>query len=132
VRARQSFNRLAPSAAAALENIVGTASSAGPIALAPGQAATNLVDAPIEVDTQRARFQNSTGRNIQYVDDVSWIKAKHTLQFGANFRHIPTIHTRNDKVVGSLASLEALSDADISTFLSSIPSAERPATCSAQ
>ncbi len=131
VRARQSFNRLAPSAAAALENIVGTSSSAGPIALAPGQAATNLVDAPIEVDTQRARFQNSTGRNIQYVDDVSWIKAKHTLQFGANFRHIPTIHTRNDKVVGSLASLEALADADISTFLSSIPSSERPPTCSA-
>jgi hypothetical protein len=131
VRSRQSFNRLAPSAAAALENIVGTGSSAGPIALAPGQAATNLVDAPIEVDTQRARFQNSTGRNIQYVDDVSWIKSKHTLQFGANFRHIPTIHTRNDKVVGSLASLEVLSDADISTFLPSIPSSERPPTCSA-
>ena len=131
VRSRQSFNRLAPSAAAALENIVGTGSSAGPIALAPGQAATNLVDAPIEVDTQRARFQNSTGRNIQYVDDVSWIKSKHTLQFGANFRHIPTIHTRNDKVVGSLASLEALSDADVSTFLPSIPSSERPPTCSA-
>jgi hypothetical protein len=131
VRSRQSFNRLAPSAAAALENIVGTGSSAGPIALAPGQAATNLVDAPIEVDTQRARFQNSTGRNIQYVDDVSWIKSKHTLQFGGNFRHIPTIHTRNDKVVGSLASLEVLSDADVSTFLSSIPSSERPPTCSA-
>ena len=130
VRARQSFNRLAPSAAAALENIVGTGSSAGPIALAPGQAQTNLLDAPIEVDTQRARFQNSTGRNIQYVDDVSWIKAKHTLQFGLNFRHIPTIHTRNDKVVGSLASLEALSDADVSPFLPSIPSSERPPTCS--
>lgn len=130
VRSRQSFNRLAPSSAAALENIVGTGSSAGPIALAPGQAATNLVDAPIEVDTQRARFQNSTGRNIQYVDDVSWIKSKHTLQFGGNFRHIPTIHTRNDKVVGSLASLEVLSDADVSTFLSAIPSSERPPTCS--
>ncbi len=130
VRARQSFNRLAPSAAAALENIAGTNSSAGPIALAPGQAQTNLVDAPIEVDTQRARFQNSTGRNIQYVDDVSWIKSKHTLQFGGNFRHIPTIHIRNDKVVGSLASLEALSDADVSTFLSAIPSSERPPTCS--
>src|SRR5437870_9096949 len=131
VRARQSFNRLAPSAAAALENIVGTGSSAGQIALAPGQAQTNLVDAPIEVDTQRARFQNSTGRNIQYLDDVSWIKSAHTLQFGANIRHIPTIHIRNDKVVGSLASLEALADADVSTFLTSIPSSERPLTCSA-
>src|SRR5437899_1490452 len=130
VRARQSFNRLAPSAAAALENIAGTNSSAGAIAMAPGQAQTNLVDAPIEVDTQTARFQNSTGRNIQYVDDVSWIKSKHTLQFGGNFRHIPTIHIRNDKVVGSLASLEALSDADVSTFLSAIPSSERPPTCS--
>ncbi len=134
VRDRESFNRLAPSATAALENIAGTSSSAGPIALAPGLAAatTNpLVDAPIEVDTQRARFQNITGRNIQYLDDVSWIKSAHTLQFGANIRHIPTIHIRNDKVVGSLASLEALADADVSTFLTSIPSSERPLTCSA-
>src|SRR5207302_5681337 len=109
-------------------------SSAGPIALAPGLAAatTNpLVDAPIEVDTQRARFQNITGRNIQYLDDVSWIKSAHTLQFGANIRHIPTIHIRNDKVVGSLASLEAMSDADVSTFLSAIPTSERPPTSSA-
>jgi Carboxypeptidase regulatory-like domain len=130
VRDRETFNRLAPSASAALENITGTGSSAGPIALAPGQAQTNLVDAPIEVDTQRARFQNITGRNIQYVDDLSWIKGSHTLQFGGNIRHIPTIHIRNDKVVGSLASLEVLSDADVSTFLSSIPNAERPPTCS--
>src|SRR2546425_270831 len=130
VRARQSFNRLAPSAAAALENIAGTNSSAGAIAMAPGQAQTNLVDAPIEVDTQRARFQNIVGRNIQYVDDLSWIKSKHTFQFGMNIRHIPTIHTRNDKVVGSLASLEALLDADVSTFLTAIPSSERPLACS--
>jgi carboxypeptidase family protein len=131
VRARQSFNRLAPSATAALENIVGTSSSAGAIALAPGQAQTNLVDAPIEVDTQRARFQSIVGRNIQYVDDLSWIKSAHTLQAGVNIRHIPTLHIRNDKVVGSLASLEALTDADVSTFLTSIPSSERPPTCSA-
>jgi hypothetical protein len=132
VRDRESFDRLAPSATAALEAIQGTNSSAGFIALAPALAAatTNaLVDAPIEVDTQRARFQNITGRNIQYLDDVSWIKGTHTVQFGGNIRHIPTIHIRNDKVVGSLASLEVLSDADVSTFLSSIPGSERPPTC---
>jgi hypothetical protein len=132
VRDRETFDRLAPSATAALEAIPGTNSSAGFIALAPALAAatTNpLVDAPIEVDTQRARFQNITGRNVQYVDDVSWIKSTHTIQFGGNIRHIPTIHIRNDKVVGSLASLEVLSDADVSTFLSSIPGSERPATC---
>jgi hypothetical protein len=132
VRDRETFNRLAPSAAAALENIPGTGSTAGPIALAPALAAatTNpLVDAPIEVDTQRARFQNITGRNIQYLDDVSWIKGTHTLQFGGNLRHIPTLHIRNDKVVGSLASLEVLSDADVSTFLRNIPATERPPTC---
>src|SRR5205807_4976180 len=49
---------------------------------------------------------------------------------GMNIRHIPTIHTRNDKVVGSLASLEALLDADVSTFLTAIPSSERPLACS--
>src|SRR5260370_16688011 len=63
VRARQSFNRLAPSAAAALENIIGTSSSAGPIALAPRQAQTNLVHAPIEVDTPPPPFQNTTPTN---------------------------------------------------------------------
>jgi carboxypeptidase family protein len=134
VRDRESFNRLAPSATAALEAIPGTDSSAGFIALAPALAAatTNaLVDAPIEVDTQRARFQNIIGRNIQYVDDVSWIKSTHTIQFGGNIRHIPTVHVRNDKVVGSLASLEVLADADVSTFLSSIPGSERPPTCGA-
>ncbi len=132
VRDRETFNRLAPSATAALENIPGTGSTAGAIALAPALAAatTNpLVDAPIEVDTQRARFQNITGRNIQYLDDVSWIKGTHTLQFGGNVRHIPTLHIRNDKVVGSLASLEVLSDADVSTFLQKIPASERPPTC---
>ena len=132
VRDRESFDRLAPSATAALEAIPGTNSSAGFVALAPALAAatTNaLVDAPIEVDTQRARFQNITGRNIQYIDDVSWIKSTHTMQFGGNIRHIPTVHIRNDKVVGSLASLEVLSDADVSTFLSTIPSSERPPTC---
>src|SRR5262249_2080852 len=91
-----------------------------------------LVDAPIEVDTQRARFQNITGRNIQYIDDVSWVKSTHTVQFGGNIRHIPTIHIRNDKVVGSLASLEVLSDADVSTFLRTIPDTERPPTCAPQ
>lgn len=133
VRDRETFDRLAPSASAALEKIPGTNSADGFIALAPALAAATtqpLVDAPIEVDTQRARFQNITGRNIQYVDDVSWIKGTHTVQFGGNIRHIPTVHIRNDKVVGSLASLEVLSDADVSTFLTSIPGSERPPTCS--
>ncbi len=130
VRSRQFFNRLSPAASAALLNLPGTGSSAGTIALAPGQAVTNLVDAPIDVDTQRARFQATISKNVQFVDNLSWIKGTHTMQFGTNIRRLPTIHIRNDKVVGSLASLVALMDADVSTFLTSISPNDRPPSLS--
>jgi hypothetical protein len=133
VRQRSFFNRLSPAASAALLNLPGTSTQAGPIALAPGLAralTADLVDAPVDVDTQRARFQATLSKNIQVVDNLSWIKGTHTLQFGTNIRHLPTIHIRNDKVVGSLASLVALMDADVSTFLSSISPDDRPPQCS--
>ncbi len=133
VRQRNFFNRLAPSAAAALLNLPGTSTAAGPIALAPGLAQplnADLVDAPIDVDTQRARFQATLSKNVQFVDNLSWIKGTHTMQFGTNIRRLPTIHVRNDKVVGSLASLEVLMDADVSPFLTSISAENRPPACS--
>jgi hypothetical protein len=130
IRSREEFNALAPSATAALLNLPGTASPAGPIAIAPALAQTGFLDAPIDVDTQRARFQTISQRNIQWVDDLTWIKGSHTAAFGFNIQSIPTMHVRNDKVVGSLTSLVAVADADVSPFLT-IPSANRPPTCTA-
>lgn len=128
IRSREEFNALAPSATARLLNLPGTGSAAGPIAIAPALAQTGFLDAPIDVDTQRARFQTISQRNIQYVDDLTWIKGNHTAAFGLNIQSIPTVHIRNDKVVGSLTSLVAVADADVSPFLT-IPNTNRPPTC---
>ena len=56
---------------------------------------------------------------------MSWIKGKHTIVTGGDIRWLPTIHDRDDKVIGSLNSLVATLDADVSGSLS-IPAANRP------
>ncbi|HEY6945682.1 MAG TPA: carboxypeptidase-like regulatory domain-containing protein [Candidatus Acidoferrum sp.] len=130
IRSRQDFTVIRPSASSAQLALPGTASSLSPsgfIALAPGlaQGADVFLDAPVDVDTQRARHQAIYDSNKQYVDTLTWIKGKHTVVGGADIRWLPTIHDRDDKVVGSLNSLVALEDADVSNFLT-IPAANRP------
>jgi len=130
IRSRQDFTVIRPSVSSAQLSIPGTASTLSPsgfIALAPGlaQGADAFLDAPVDVDTQRARHQAIYDSNKQYVDTLTWIKGKHTFVGGADIRWLPTIHDRDDKVVGSLNSLVALEDADVSNFLT-IPAANRP------
>lgn len=129
VRNRSFFPALSPNASAALLALPGTDSSAGPVALAPGLGSTGLLDVPIDVDTQRARTQGNFQRTKQLADDFSKIKGKHTLTAGANIRWLPITAQRNDKVVGSLASLVALMDADGAGGASPIPAANRPPSC---
>ena len=62
------------------------------------------------MDTQRARFQANYSRSYQFNDDLTWIKGKHTLRFGFEFRPIWFRHDRADKVVGSISSLVATVD----------------------
>ncbi|MDT7602911.1 MAG: hypothetical protein QOF61_908, partial [Acidobacteriota bacterium] len=127
-RDRQSNQPLSPSAVAALLAIPGTTSSAGLVALNIGGGSLDqLVSEPIDVDVQRARAQVNDNEPLQFVYDGTWLRRNHALQFGANFRHILTRHTRNDKSVGSLTSPVA----DI--FRGSniaIPNTSRPPTCS--
>lgn len=130
VRDRQVSAALPPSDSAALLALPGTIGSAGPVALAPGLAQTGLIDSPIDVDTQRARYQASFGKDIQWVDDMTWMKGNHSLQFGTSVNRLPLVHIRADKVIGSLTSLVATEDADVSNFLQ-IPAANRPPACSA-
>ena len=130
IRSRQDFVVVRPRTSAAQLNLPGTDSPLGPVALAPGLGATGFIDTVIDVDTQRARHQAIYDSNKQYSDNLSWIKGKHTIVTGADIRWLPTIHDRDDKVIGSLNSLVATLDADVSGTLS-IPAANRPPGLSA-
>src|SRR5262249_28180696 len=117
-----------PTAAAGLLNIPGTNTSAGPVGLLIGSGVSSFLDSPIDMDTQRARFQASYSRSYQFNDDMTWIKGKHTVRFGFEFRPIWYRHDRADKVVGSISSLVAT--VDQGSFLT-IPSSNQPRPCSA-
>jgi carboxypeptidase family protein len=116
VRARQDFSVIRPSSSAEQLQLPGTASAAsqtGFIALAPGLATgAGFLDTVVDVDTQRARHQSIYDSNKQYSDFLTWTKGKHTIVGGANMRWLPTIHDRDDKVIGSVNSLVAALDGD--------------------
>ena len=131
IRSRIFLPGLSPSASAASLALPGTDSSGGPVALAPGLGTVGLLDVPIDVDTQRARTQGNFQRTKQLIDDFSKIKGKHNIVAGGSLRWLPITAQRNDKVVGSLASLVALMDADGNGGASTIPAVNRPPTCSA-
>jgi hypothetical protein len=128
IRARQDFTVVRPRSSAAQLALAGTNSADGFVALAPGLAATGFIDTVVDVDTQRARHQAIYDSNKQYDDTLTWIKGKHAVVSGVDIRWLPTIHDRDDKVVGSLNSLVAAMDGDVN-FLT-IPGANRPPTCS--
>jgi Carboxypeptidase regulatory-like domain len=127
VRSRQDFSVTRPSASAAQLALPGTASSAsqtGFISLAPGlSTGSGFLDTIVDVDTQRARHQAIYDSNKQYSDFLTWTKGKHTIVGGTNMRWLPTIHDRDDKVIGSVNSLVAALDGD-HTF--GVPDANRP------
>ena len=115
-----------PTVAAGLLNIPGSNTSAGPVGLLLGGGTTAFLDSPIDEDTQRARFQASYSRTYQFNDDLTWIKNKHTVRFGYEFRPIWYRHDRADKVVGSISSLVAT--VDQGSFLT-IPATNTPQVC---
>ena len=127
VRSRQDFSVDRPSSSAAQLKLPGTASGAsqtGYIALAPGLATgSGFLDTVVDVDTQRARHQSIYDSNKQYSDFLTWTKGKHTIVGGTNIRWLPTIHDRDDKVIGSVNSLVAALDGDHNF---TIPAANRP------
>jgi len=134
IRSRQDFAVVRPSTSAAELNLPGTQVSIGgtnySVALAPGLGQTGLIDTIIDVDTQRARHQSIYDSNKQYAYNLNWIKGSHAVVAGLDFRWLPTIHDRDDKVIGSLNSLVATLDADVSGTLT-IPDANRPPGLSA-
>jgi len=127
IRARQEFTVVRPSSSSAQLALPGTNTADGYIALAPALAQTGFIDTIVDVDTQRARHQAIYDSSKQYSDMITWTKGRHTLSSGADIRWLPTIHDRDDKVVGSLNSLVAAMDSDVN-FLA-VSAADRPPTC---
>lgn len=133
VRIRTATDRVRPNQSAAILNIAGTESgiSGGQthIALDLGglSGAGTFLDEPIDVDTQRARKQSNDNKNFQYNADMTWVKGPHTFQFGSHVRYLPTLHRRDDKVLGALGALVAQIDSDLGSVV--IPSTNRPPTC---
>ncbi len=127
IRSRQDFTVIRPRDSAPELNLPGTDSALGTVALAPGLVQTGFLDTLVDVDTQRARHQAIYDSNKQYADNLTWVKGTHAIVSGVDVRWLPTIHDRDDKVIGSLNSLVAAMDADLQ-FLS-IPQADRPPTC---
>lgn len=129
VRDRDAVSPERPNVVAAQENITGTSSSAGPIALDIGAAtgAHTLLDVPIDVGTQVARKQSNDNRNFQWNADFVWARGRHTWEFGTAVHYLPTHHLRDDKVIGALGALVAQLDA----VSFSLPGADEPQPCSA-
>jgi hypothetical protein len=135
VRVRSVLDRLRPNASAAALGIPGTESGLSQgqshIALDLGArgGANNLLSEPFDVDTQVARKQANNNRNFQWNADMTWLKGRHTFQYGTHVRYLPTLHLRDDKVLGALGALVAQIDSDLGTVV--IPADVRPPTCSA-
>ncbi len=122
VRNRNGAIRQPISKSAAELNIPGTQTSAGFVGLTP---ATSVVNTPIDM-SNTIRTQENDNVNLQFVDDVSWSKGSHLVQFGGNAQHLPQYHVHTGKLGGAVNSLDAIINAQ--TYLS-LPASDQPATC---
>jgi hypothetical protein len=61
--------------------------------------------APLDMDTQDARFRTWDGHDWTYADNLSWLKGKHFFQIGGNMMHWWDNHVRPDDIVGGLTNL---------------------------
>jgi hypothetical protein len=84
------------------------------------ESATNGM-VPMNIDTQNARSRVWNGKDFTLGDNTTWLKGKHIISFGGEFRHEHFVHTRDDKVVGALTSPVYFADktSDIASFSSS-------------
>ena len=130
VRERDATSPERPNVVAAQENLTGTDSSVGQVALdiGGGGGTHSLMDEPIDVGTQVARKQSNDNRNFQWNADFVWSRGRHTWEFGTAIHYLPTLHLRDDKVIGALGALVAQLDADDNLGVS-IPASDRPPTC---
>jgi hypothetical protein len=135
VRTRTALDRTRPDASAGELALAGTetglSTGQSHVALDLGArgGAQSILSEPIDVDTQLARKQANDNKNIQWNADLTWVRGSHTWQFGTHVRWLPTLHRRDDKVLGALGALVAQIDSDLGPF--SMPATVRPPTCTA-
>jgi len=128
VRDTAQTNATSPAKAAGILNLPGTQTTDGPIAVTLAGGVSSFLDDPIDMDTQRARFQGQWQQDRQMNDDLTKIFGKHQIQFGVQINDYPFTHARADKVLGSITSLVA--DVDQGSYLV-IPQSDMPLTCGA-
>lgn len=121
-RATSVSQPLSPTAAAAAENLPGTNTADGFIALQ--DSAVNL---PVDNSASAARYQWTEDNDYQWTDDMTKLMGNHTLAMGLDIRNFPDTHSRNDKVVAGNSSLAAVINGG--TFVN-IPAVDEPQACS--
>ena len=87
---------------------------------------------PMNIDTQNARSRTWNGKDFTWGDNTTWLKGKHIISFGGEFRHEHFTHARDDKVVGALAAPVYFADktTDIASFTSNfLPQGCTTASC---
>ncbi len=133
VRTRTAVDRLRPNGSAAELALAGTetgfTTGQTHVALDLGArgGAQSILSEPIDVDTQLARKQSNDNKNIQWNADLNWVRGNHTWQFGGHIRFLPTLHRRDDKVLGALGALVAQIDSELGSF--TLPNTVRPRAC---
>ncbi|MBS1807112.1 MAG: carboxypeptidase regulatory-like domain-containing protein [Acidobacteria bacterium] len=89
--------------------------------------ASGTLSQGFDAETINARDRIWNDRVWQYGDNLTWVKRNHNVQFGGTWRRMPVVQERTDKsALGSLTSLVYELNARTAT---SVPAANRPATC---
>ncbi len=100
----------------------GTSTSVGSVGLD-----LSILSEAIDVAAQSTRTQLLRDRNIQFSNRTTWLKGKHNVSFGGEFRVLPFLFTHNDQSTFLTGPIAAL---DSGSFLT-MPAANRPPTCGA-
>ncbi len=79
----------------------------------------------VDFDTQNGRSRIWRDQTYYLSNNLTWIKGKHSVQFGGALRFMPFFHERDDKVIGSLTYL--VYELNASTF-ASVPATYRPSS----
>lgn len=94
IRSESGIDATDPAASAAELSIPGTQiGSAGFVALDLGG-----ISEPIDNAAALARVQFTDTDIYQYGADLTWVKDRHTVQFGGSLRYLPVKHVRNNSV----------------------------------
>ncbi len=109
-----------PSIVGDMLGLPGTSSSIGAVSLD-----LSILSEPIDAAAQSARTQITRDRNIQFSNRTIWLKGKHNVSFGGEFRVLPFLFNHNDQATFLTGPIVLL---DSGNFLS-IPATNRPPSC---